>query len=94
MSRVHTSKSIVSLAVIASALLAPSAFAESPRLTFGDAERIALQRFPGSRIEQIERDWEQGREVFEIDLHTQDGVEQELRLDASNGEILRIDRDR
>lgn len=67
--------------------------APAARLSNADAERIALREVPDSEVVELERDHERGREVIEVTVRDRHGVETELTLDASTGEILRREVD-
>ncbi|MBO6939839.1 MAG: PepSY domain-containing protein [Deltaproteobacteria bacterium] len=63
------------------------------RIDAARAERIARQEVPNSTTESIERDYEDGRYVFEVELVTADGVEHEVVIDARDGRVLRVEVD-
>ncbi len=68
-----------------------AALAEAPKvLKFADVERIALERFPGASIHQIERDTHRGQLVFEVDLRSSEGVKYDLNVDAHDGKVLSV----
>lgn len=62
-------------------------------LTLTQVEEIALEEVPGGRVLSIERDYEWGRAVFEVEMTDADGWELELTIDASDGHVLRRERD-
>ncbi len=67
---------------------APVAPGKRKSITIERAERIALERVPGGVVEEIERDRQLGKDVFEIEVRAPDGREHELVLDASDGRVL------
>lgn len=56
---------------------------------FERAREIALRHVPGAHVESIERDFEAGQLVYEVELRTPQGVEHELWIDARDGRVLR-----
>lgn len=50
---------------------------------------LALQQHPGARISETELEQEYGRYVYRVELRDARGVEWDLELDASTGEILK-----
>lgn len=67
------------------------ALADAPKLLkFADVERIALERFPGASIHQIERDTHLGQLVYEVDLRSSDGIKYDVNVDAQDGKILSV----
>lgn len=69
----------------------PAATATS--LSLQKIEQIALSEVPGGKVVSIERDFELGRSVFEVEVIDKDGWELDLTIDAENGKILRRKRD-
>ena len=57
------------------------------------AERIALELVPDATVESVERDEEDGVDVYEVELVTDDGVEHEVTIDAQTGRVLRVEVD-
>lgn len=56
------------------------------------AKEIALQRVPGASVIRATLDFDDGREVYEVDL-VKGYTEYELKIDANTGEILEMDMD-
>jgi len=56
------------------------------------ATKIALERVPG-RIDEVERDHERGKVVFEVDILGSDGVKYEVTIDANDGKVISVRRD-
>lgn len=63
-----------------------------PRLALEEALRIAASHVPGEVI-QVERDNDDGVEVFEIKVLAANGRILELTLDARDGRVLEIEDD-
>ncbi|ERI52034.1 peptidase [Pseudomonas sp. AOB-7] len=55
--------------------------------------QAALAQHPGSRIEETELEDEYGRYIYQIELRDPQGVQWDLELDASTGEILKNHQD-
>ncbi len=76
--------------VFAMSLTAAPSLAQPARgITMQDAERIALQHFPGATVESVERDVKQGVAVYEVELRDDRGVEHEMVIDANDGRVIR-----
>ncbi|RJQ66857.1 hypothetical protein D5S17_34245 [Pseudonocardiaceae bacterium YIM PH 21723] len=56
------------------------------------AREIAQNRVPGAQITEVDRDHEDGRPVWEIELR-KDRVEYEIEVNADNGQIVDYDED-
>jgi uncharacterized membrane protein YkoI len=67
--------------------------AQQAPLSLKDAETIALRVVPGGRVISVERDMEWGRSVFEVEMLDADGWEIDLLIDATDGQVLRQQRD-
>ncbi|HEY0453707.1 PepSY domain-containing protein [Actinophytocola sp.] len=61
------------------------------QLSADDAGRIAQERLGGGTVINIERELEHGRTEWKVEL-TKDGVTYDVRVDASTGDITRIDQ--
>ena len=48
----------------------------------------ALERYPASRLLEVELEKKHGRYVFEVELLTKEGVVRELKFDAREGELF------
>ena len=74
-----------------------TASAEEVRLSREDAMKIALDyaglKEDEVRFTKVQRDYDDGREVWEIEFFC-NGVEYELNIDILTGRILEADRDR
>lgn len=82
------------LAVLAvSAMGFSTAFAS---MSAQDAENIVLKEYPGATIHRVDRDYDDGRRVYEVDFRTDSIWDGELTIDADTGRILErdIDNDR
>ncbi|HLS06810.1 MAG TPA: PepSY domain-containing protein [Bacillota bacterium] len=65
---------------------------ERQQLLMEDAIQIARQNVPGLVVE-AELEQEHGRQIFEIDIVTSDGVRYEVEVDANSGEVIEISVD-
>ena len=65
-------------------------------ISMQDAEQIVKNEYPGAVIHRVERDYDDGRRVYEIDFHSDSVWEGDLTIDAETGRILErdIDNDR
>ncbi len=64
--------------------------AEATGLTADQAIKIALMEVPGE-VQEAELETEDGMRIFEVEILTADGVEMELEIDATTGEILEVE---
>jgi hypothetical protein len=89
---VKTSPLIFSLILSTGVGFAPS-WALAADLTLDQAAERALREVPGGTVEGVERDFEFGRRVIEVEVQGSDGLEHELVFDVSDGRLLahRID---
>lgn len=53
---------------------------------------LALAEIPGE-VQDVEQDRYRGKDVFEVEILTEDGVEMELYIAADTGEILKTKQD-
>ncbi|MBM4202225.1 MAG: peptidase [Gammaproteobacteria bacterium] len=63
-------------------------FAARRKLGLEDAQRIALQRVPGRIVETEYEVESNGDASYEFDIHTEDGREVKLEVDAATGRIV------
>jgi len=61
-------------------------------ITEARAEQIALGRVPGKVLE-TEREKENGKMVYEIEIQADAGGVKEVTVDASNGDVLEIENE-
>ena len=61
--------------------------------SFEQLNEAALAQHPGARIEETELEDEYGRYIYQIELRDTQGVQWDLELDASTGEILKNHQD-
>lgn len=87
----HRIRRAISTALLVLAAAAPgAALAQSrPLISMDEARRVALAHVPGSTVESIELDVEQGREVYEVELRAENGVEHDVIIDAHDGRVIR-----
>ncbi len=62
-------------------------------LDFSKLNEIATNLYPGSKVESTELENENGQYVYEIDLVDSNGLKYDVHLDASNGTVLKNERD-
>lgn len=92
--RTLTRTLLAALMVFAMSFATTTALGQQARgITLQDAERIALQHFPGATVESVERDVKQGVAVYEVELRDDRGVEHEMIIDASDGRVIRTQED-
>lgn len=53
-----------------------------------DAENLVLKEYPGATIHRVDRDYDDGRRVYDVDFRTDTIWEGELTIDADTGKIL------
>ncbi|WP_442108681.1 PepSY domain-containing protein [Pseudomonas sp. NUPR-001] len=53
----------------------------------------ALGRYPGAKLLEAELEHKHGRYEYEVELLTPEGVVREIKLDASNGMLLKDEED-
>ncbi|WP_395173438.1 PepSY domain-containing protein [Roseibium alexandrii] len=91
---------IIAGTVVAGTVLATGAVgavaaqtATSPTaVTEAQAIEIALKEVPGT-VQETEFEREDGKEIFEVEIVTADGVEMEVEIDAASGTVLEIEQD-
>lgn len=54
---------------------------------------LALAQYPGSVIRETELENESGRYIYELEVVDAQGIEWDLELDATNGQILKNHQD-
>lgn len=84
---------ILAVLAVSGAWFAPQALAN---ISSQDVEKIVRQEYPGATIQKIERDYDDGRQVYEVDFQTDSIWDGDLTIDAKTGQILErdIDNDR
>ncbi|MBT8459328.1 MAG: PepSY domain-containing protein [Boseongicola sp.] len=71
-------------------MVSAQSVASANGLTKEQAIEIALTEVPGQLIE-VEREREDGIQIFEVEIRNAEGVEMELEIDAETGEILEVE---
>ncbi|GAA4199871.1 hypothetical protein GCM10022252_52280 [Streptosporangium oxazolinicum] len=56
------------------------------------AVQIAKKRVPGARVSKVERDWEHGQRVWEVELR-KGAWEYDVYVSARTGKIIKLKRD-
>ena len=62
-------------------------------MSFEKLNEAAIAKHPGSAVEETELEEEYGRYVYQIELRDAQGVQWDLELDATNGQILKDHQD-
>ena len=66
--------------------------AKQAKITEDEAINMALEKVPGT-VNEIELEVENGTVVYEIKVLSTDGTEQEVKVDAQTGEVLKVEAD-
>ena len=66
--------------------------AKQAKITEDEAINAALEKVPGT-VNEIELEVENGTVVYEIEVLSTDGTEQEVKVDAQTGEVLKVEAD-
>ena len=61
--------------------------------SFEKLNAAALAKHPGSVVEETDLEQENGRYIYELDLRDAQGVQWDLELDATNGQVLKDHKD-
>lgn len=62
-------------------------------MSFEQLNAAAIAKHPGSTVNETELEEEYGRYVYQVELRDPQGVQWDLELDASNGQILKDHQD-
>lgn len=81
---------VLAVLAVSGAWFAPQALAN---ISAQDVERIVQQEYPGAQIHRIERDYDDGRQVYEVDFRSSSIWDGEVTIDAKTGRILERDID-
>ncbi|WP_332821727.1 PepSY domain-containing protein [Pseudomonas sp.] len=60
---------------------------------FEKLNAAALAQHPGGKIEETELEEEYGRYIYQLEVRDAQGVQWDIELDASNGQILKNQQD-
>ena len=66
--------------------------AKQAKVTEEAAIKIALEQVPGT-VEKVELDIENGTIVYEIEIRAEDGTEQEVDIDATTGDVVKVEHE-
>lgn len=66
---------------------------QAPAIDMQEATRVMLANFPNARILEMELDSEDGRLVYEVELVTAEGQKKELHVNATTGQIDKMEHD-
>lgn len=61
--------------------------------SFERLNAAAMAKHPGATVEDTELEQEHGRYIYQVELRDAQGVQWDLDLDASTGEVLQDQRD-
>jgi uncharacterized membrane protein YkoI len=61
--------------------------------SFEKLNTAALDQHPGGKIEETELEEEYGRYIYQLEVRDAQGVQWDIELDASNGQILKNQQD-
>lgn len=61
--------------------------------SFEKLNAAAMAKHPGATVEDTELEQEHGRYIYQVELRDAQGVQWDLDLDASTGEVLQDQRD-
>ncbi|MBB2496349.1 PepSY domain-containing protein [Aquipseudomonas ullengensis] len=61
--------------------------------SFEKLNQAALAKHPGSKVEETELEEEYGRYIYQVELRDAQGVQWDLELDASTGQVLKDHQD-
>lgn len=61
--------------------------------SFEKLNAAALAQHPGGKIEETELEEEYGRYIYQLEVRDAQGVQWDIELDASNGQILKNQQD-
>jgi uncharacterized membrane protein YkoI len=80
---------LLAVATLVGATSAQSA-GEAPAITEEAAIEIALAEVAG-KVTETELEHEDGKQVYEIEIVTAEGVEMEIEIDAATGAVLEVE---
>lgn len=60
---------------------------------FDKLNAAALAEYPGGKIEETELEEEYGRYIYRLEVRDAQGVQWDIELDASNGQVLKHQQD-
>ncbi|MBD7985721.1 PepSY domain-containing protein [Sporosarcina sp. Sa2YVA2] len=72
--------------------LSQAELAKQAKITEEAATKIALEKVPGT-IDEVELEDEDGTIVYEFEIVSEDGTEQEVKVDANTGKIVKVEAD-
>ncbi|MBD9485191.1 PepSY domain-containing protein [Pseudomonas sp. PDM14] len=61
--------------------------------SFEKLNAAAIAKHPGSKVEETELEEEYGRYIYQVELRDAQGLQWDLELDATNGQILKDQQD-
>ena len=61
--------------------------------SFEKLNAAALTKHPGGKVEETELEEEYGRYIYQVEIRDAQGVQWDVELDASNGQVLKNQQD-
>lgn len=61
--------------------------------SFDKLNAAALEKHPGGKVEETELEEEYGRYIYQVEVRDAQGVQWDVELDASNGQVLKNQQD-
>ncbi|SFE74838.1 PepSY domain-containing protein [Alteribacillus iranensis] len=80
---------VLSLGLVAIGVQQFTASAGDTELSLDEAKSIASEQYPG-KVTEVELETKNGKKIYEVEI-TGDTYKYELKLDATTGEIIRLD---
>lgn len=80
-------------ALLAVAAVACMGIVPAFAISMQEAEQIVKNEYPGAEIYRVDRDYDDGRRVYEIDFQSDAVWDGEVVIDADTGKILERDLD-
>jgi len=91
-------KKLVVLGIVGTVVLGGAvgvgAFAKEAEVPSKQAEEIAIQEVKGSHVEEVELEHENGELVYEVELEGTHDDDVEVNVNATTGEVVKVDDDR
>ena len=61
--------------------------------SFEKLNATALAKYPNGKVEETELEEEYGRYIYQVEIRDAQGVQWDVELDASNGQVLKSQQD-
>ncbi|KAB7705602.1 hypothetical protein F9802_13790 [Bacillus aerolatus] len=66
--------------------------AKQAKFSEQESVKISLEKVPGT-VKNVELDDEDGTVVYEVEVQAKDGKEQDVKIDAQTGKVIKIEKD-